>query len=244
MKIISVILIMFLPFGFCQEDSYPLEDYSGSGIGYSPIFLNLDYASIGVLDNLGDLGLDRTQFSVPFVIHGGEGFAHMAGHWRLGGYAGLGASRISNMDTTSGINKSVEATMSIMFGSATIEYAIPLFRDLEISTGIMVGVGRVNLLLNQSPGSPNWGDQFKIVYGTPITVAHSTSISGAFFNMQPYLTLKWQILTRVGLRISAGYNKGTVGAGRWILNGREPISNAPESVFQGIAIRTMLYLGL
>ena len=243
MKTLLCVLIVFLSFSAGQDDLYPLEDYSGSGIGYSPIFLDLDYTSIGLLDSLGKLGLTRTQFSVPFVIHGGEGFAHMAGHWRLGGYAGLGVSRISTMDTTNAVNKSIEASLSIMIGAATVEYAVPLFRDLEISAGVMVGLGRVNLLLSQSPGSPNWSDQFTIVYGNTITVAHSTSLSGVFFNMQPYMTLKWQILNRLGLRISAGFNKGTVEAGRWILNGREPISNAPESVFQGIAIRTMLYMG-
>ncbi|NQU27898.1 MAG: hypothetical protein HQ528_06390 [Candidatus Marinimicrobia bacterium] len=244
MKKTLIIPLLLISLGYSQDNLYPVEDFSGSGIGYSPIFLNLDYSAIGALDNLTNLNLDQSLFRTPFIIHGGEGFAKLAGHWKLGGYAGLGLSKISSMDTTNAINKSVEATFSIMMGAATIEYAIPLFRDFEISTGIMMGMGKANLLLSQSPGSPNWDDQFTVVHGSVITVAHSTSFSGMFFNLQPYLMFKWQIMNRVGLRIGVGFNKGTVSAGRWILNGHEPISNSPESVFQGIAIRSMLYFGI
>ncbi len=243
MKTLFIVLFAGLTIGFSQDDYYPASDYSGSGIGYSPIFLMLDYSAIGAFDNFSGLGLDQSQFTSPFIIHGGEGFARMANNWRLGGYAGVGSSQISTMDTAA-VNKSVEATFSMMLGAATIEYAIPLFRDFEISTGILMGVGRANILLSQSPGSPDWADQFVIVYGDSITTAHSTNLSGVFFNMQPYLTLKWQILNRVGLRISAGFNRGTIAAGRWRLNNREPVSNSPESAFQGIAIRSMLYFGL
>ena len=47
-----------------------------------------------------------------------------------------------------------------------------------------------------------------------------SDLSGTFFNFQPYVAIKWQLLDRVGLRISAGFNKGTIGQGRWKLNSR------------------------
>ena len=34
-----------------------------------------------------------------------------------------------------------------------------------------------------------------------------------FFNFQPYVAVKWQFLERLGLRISVGFNKGTVRQG-------------------------------
>ncbi|MFH1852955.1 MAG: hypothetical protein ABIA75_11490 [Candidatus Neomarinimicrobiota bacterium] len=244
MKTTIAVILVSVTLLFGQDNVYPLEDYYGGGIGYSPIFLLLDYNAIGALAGLSGLGLDKADFSTPYIIHGGEGFTHMSGHWRLGGYAGSGVSRISSIDTTGGVNKSVEAGLALMLGAATVEYAIPLFRDLEIAIGVLAGVGRANLVINQTPGSPDWNEQFSVVYGTAITVAHATDLSGTFFNLQPYLTLKWQLLDRVGLRLSAGYNRGAIGAGRWILNGREPVSNSPESIFSGIAFRTMLYFGI
>ena len=56
--------------------------------------------------------------------------------------------------------------------------------------------------------------------------------------------MKWQFLERMGLRISVGFNKGTIGNGSWKLNGRTEISDSPTAAIQGVVFRTMLYIGL
>ena len=71
-----------------------------------------------------------------------------------------------------------------------------------------------------------------------------SDLSGVFFNFQPYVAIKWQLLDRVGLRISAGFNKGTIGQGRWRLNSRSLVADSDEYTLQGVSFRTMLYLGL
>ena len=79
----------------------------------------------------------------------------------------------------------------------------------------------------------------------PINVTGSmTELSGTFFNFQPYVAVKWQFLDRMGLRISAGYNRGTIGAGRWKRNGHIPINDSPKSALKGITLRTVIYFGL
>jgi hypothetical protein len=75
--------------------SYPAEDFLGGGIGYSPMYIKLD--SIPGASFLENLGLNPKNFSDPFVIHGGEGFAHVTGRWRIGGYAGMGGSSVSTI---------------------------------------------------------------------------------------------------------------------------------------------------
>jgi hypothetical protein len=69
-------------------------------------------------------------------------------------------------------------------------------------------------------------------------------VSATFFNFQPYVAVKWQFLERLGLRISVGFNKGTIQAGKWKLNGNTKISDSPASAIQGASFRTMLYIGL
>ena len=69
-------------------------------------------------------------------------------------------------------------------------------------------------------------------------------VSATFFNFQPYVAVKWQFLERLGLRISVGFNKGTVNAGSWKLNGRTTIDDSPTSALAGVSFRTMLYIGL
>lgn len=277
---------------------YPMENYVGGGIGYSPMYISLD--SIPGASLIKKAGLNPNNFSSPFVMQGGEAFTHMAGRWRLGGYAGIGAMSISsvpdvrlfvNRDTEDGFQSipsnitdtpdtsisyiggfspTIQARFSFALGAISIEYVMPILRDIELATGAMFGLGTVNLSLDQHSGTARWGTVFNNLYGqyvdstlyyevdsvgafngvqsgglvsAPLTSQYST-IGGTFFNFQPYVAIKWQVMDRMGLRISVGFHKGTLGAGKWYLNDRVPISDSPESGLQGIAIRTMLYFGL
>jgi hypothetical protein len=269
--------------------SYPLEDFLGGGIGYSPMYIKLD--SIPGSSDLMGLGLNPKNFRDPFVIHGGEGFAHVTGRWRIGGYAGAGATTISTVpdiiifidtgdepngkldpgeefkDYTNFFNPTIEAKFSISMGAASIEYVMPLLQDLELSAGALMGLARAGLAVDQQNGTPRWGTIFDNAYGTmdstgtlyygvdsseyddpnilPGTIPGLLrDVSATFFNFQPYVAVKWQFLERLGLRISVGFNKGTIPAGNWVLNGRTKISDSPASSIQGASFRTMLYIGL
>lgn len=269
-------------------DLYPVEDFFGGGIGYSPMYISLD--SIPGSSSLSNLGLNPENFTSPFVLHGGEGFAHITGRWRIGGYAGICSSRISTVpeiqlyidrdstgtfteaDTSASYNgdfsPSLEAKFGFSLGAATVEYVMPVLQDLELSAGALLGLGHVNVTVDQHTGTPKWENAFGSVYGsvdstgtfyysvTNLDDAQSggfsaenmpgvmSDLSGLFFNFQPYIAVKWQFLDRVGLRISVGFNKVTIQAGRWYLNGRVPISDSPKTTIQGVTFRTMLYLGL
>lgn len=266
-----------------QFDLYPVEDFFGGGIGYSPMYIAMD--SIPAKSNLQGLGLNTKGFADPFVLHGGEGFAHMTGKWRIGGYAGVGASIISNVPTVKLIDvdgdtidlsdtewgylvPSIVGKITISLGAATIEHVMPVFQDLEIAAGVLMGLGRISVSVNQRTGTALWDSTFTSAYGTidstgtwyyevtDVTqgVAGGFSVkpmpgvlsdvSGVFFNFQPYVAIKWQLLDRIGLRISVGFNKGTIGQGAWKLNGRNYIDDSQPYSLQGVAFRTMLYLGL
>ena len=279
---------------FCQFDLYPVTDFFGGGIGYSPMYISIDeFPATALLKNAG---LDPTKFNTPFVVHGGEGFAHMTGKWRIGGYAGIGSSSISTItnvqlyvdtgeigwdgetavDYDGNFDPTIEAKVTLSLGAGSIEYVMPIFQDLEISAGAMMGIGRLNLSIDQYAANPKWGEMFNFAYGSknwdvnddqtdstltyyyavddvgnPISGFNAANapgvmsdLSGTFFNFQPYVAIKWQLLDRVGLRISAGFNKGTIGQGRWKLNDRELIADSDEYTLQGVTFRTMLYLGL
>ena len=267
--------------------SYPLEDFLGGGIGYSPMYIKLD--SIPGSSDLMGLGLDPKDFKDPLVIHGGEGFAHVTGRWRIGGYAGAGGTTISTVpdiiifqddngndsldagenskDYTSFFNPRIEGKFTISMGAASIEYVMPLLQDLELSAGALMGLARAGLAVDQQNGTPRWGTIFNNAYGTmdstgtlyygvsaseydePVILPGTIpgimrDVSATFFNFQPYVAVKWQFLERLGLRISVGFNKGTIPAGNWVLNGRTKISDSPASAIQGASFRTMLYIGL
>jgi len=303
------LIILILPIAIsAQSDLYPIEDYYGGGIGYSPMYMILD--SIPGASKLKQVGVNPDNFNSPFVIHGGEGFTQISGRWRLGGYAGIGTSRISNAlsvilavddngmpgiqdtltpaiglegavraDTTAHYTgifvPTIEAKFTFMISAVTLEYVVPIFRDLEIASGAMFGLGRTIISIDQNTGTPRWDASFSnnfgqiindtLYYAIDITgttaqaafdalqgsylpplasSAGMTSISGTFFNFQPYVAVKWQITDRVGLRLSIGYNKGVIRAGQWKLNDRFQISDSPESSLSGLSFRTMIYFGL
>ena len=284
-----------------QGDIYPTETTYGGGIGFSTMYMILDTVPGASL--LNSLGVNVDELGTrPLVFYGGEGFAQMSGPWRLGGYAGIGATQagsvfglkmFANRDNVDGYQKpafgneangdtlynfsgnlSVTARLSFLLGAVTTEYVFPIFRDLEVMAGALMGIGRYTLSIDQHIGTPKWGKLGNNMYGEiygdtvliqldgpdfddeakdnneseflrPINVTGTmTELSGTFFNFQPYVAIKWQFLDRMGLRISAGYNRGTIASGKWKLNGNRPINDSPESALHGITLRTVIYFGL
>ena len=276
--------------------AYPSEDFLGGGIGYSPMYIQME--SIPGEEKMADLGLSNGFGKDPLIVHGGEGFAHITGRWRIGGYAGIGSKSIStipdiilyvNRDGEDGYqaaqdpsdiqvdedtigyytdlyNPTIEAKFTFSLGAASVEYVQPLFQDLELSAGALLGLGRASLSIEQTIGNPKWDATFSNVYGVIDSdtlyyevddITQNSEIlpniqlpgllrnmTGTFFNFQPYIAIKWQFLDRVGIRISTGYNQGTIAAGSWKLNGGTKISDSPLSSVEGLTFRTMLYMGL
>ena len=285
MKNISFILVFSLNL-LKSQFSYPAEDFLGGGIGYSPMYIKLD--SIPGASYLTNIGLNTNEFDDPFVVHGGEGFAHVTGRWRIGGYAGMGGTSVSTIPEikifidgngndsldfgevskmyTDELNPSIKAKFTFLLGAASVEYVMPLLQDLEISSGALLGLGRIAMGIEQTSANPRWKQVFSNAYGTMSndTLFYGVSanefdnpdirpgavsgvlkdVSSAFFNFQPYVAVKWQFLERLGLRISLGFNRGTVRQGSWKLNGRTQIGDSPSSSLSGVTFRTMLYVGL
>ena len=301
MKQFITVFLLITSLAKAQGDIYPTETTYGGGIGFSTMYMILDTVPGASL--LNSLGLNVDELGTrPLIFYGGEGFAQMSGPWRLGGYAGIGATQagsvfglkmFANRDNVDGYQKpafgneangdtlynfsgnlSVTARLSFLLGAVTTEYVFPIFRDLEVMAGALMGIGRYTLSIDQHIGTPKWGKLGNNMYGEiygdtvliqldgpdfddeakdnneseflrPINVTGTmTELSGTFFNFQPYVAIKWQFLDRMGLRISAGYNRGTIASGKWKLNGNRPINDSPESALHGITLRTVIYFGL
>ena len=301
MKQFITVFLFVISLAKAQGDIYPTETTYGGGIGFSTMYMILD--SVPGTSLLNSLGINVDELGTrPLVFYGGEGFAQMSGPWRLGGYAGIGATQagsvfglkmFANRDNVDGYQKpafgneangdtlynfsgnlSVTARLSFLLGAVTTEYVFPIFRDLEVMAGALMGIGRYTLSIDQHIGTPKWGKLGNNMYGEiygdtvliqldgpdfddeakdnneseflrPINVTGTmTELSGTFFNFQPYVAIKWQFLDRMGLRISAGYNRGTIASGKWKLNGNRPINDSPESALHGITLRTVIYFGL
>lgn len=280
-----------------QDDYYPPESFYGGGVGFSQMFLFQNFGELSSFEMLGDstgFGFDLTKFSNPFILNGGEGFSNITDRIRIGGFAGansaiqtrksettlfLDNNENGNFDSdekSSTYTSDHQAKISMWVSGATIEYMFPLFKGLEASIGSMFGLGRLNLNISQTVGSPSWKNQFVSAFKTQlnaITDANSdgqiseadltyaeenqipdvtsitlsgamTSVSGTFMNIQPYVGVKLQLLDRMGLRMTIGFNTGTITEGRWHTENGTPILDSPETVLNSMAIRAMIYFGL
>ena len=251
MKQFITALLFVISLAKAQGDIYPTETTYGGGIGFSTMYMILDTVPGASL--LNSLGLNVDELGTrPLVFYGGEGFAQMSGPWRLGGYAGISATQAGsvfglkmfvNRDNVDGYQKpafgneangdtlynfsgnlSVTARLSFLLGAVTTEYVFPIFRDLEVMAGALMGIGRYTLSIDQHIGTPKWGKLGNNMYGEiygdtvliqldgpdfddeakdnneseflrPINVTGTmTELSGTFFNFQPYVAIKWQFL--------------------------------------------------
>ncbi len=289
MKKVILTLVLLAPFkSYSQGEIYPTETSFGGGIGFSTMYLVMnELPGEDVITRMG-LDVDKINYR-PMIFYGGEGFAQMVGPWRLGGYAGFGAAKTSNVfdiyyydetqnldenlagEVDSGNNLSVSARVNMLLGALTTEYVFPLYRDLEVMAGALMGIGHYTLAVDQNTSGMDdntwasigndsnvknnvYNNRYYIGVQDPNNVNGSltrnfvsssmTELSGTFFNFQPYVAVRWQFLDRMGLRISAGFNRGSIGAGQWKMNGHIPVLDSPEKAIDGFTIRTVIYFGL
>ena len=65
MKLYKLLIFSIPLIVSAQSDLYPVEDYFGGGIGYSPMYIKLD--SLPGASYLTNLGLDPNNFDEPLV---------------------------------------------------------------------------------------------------------------------------------------------------------------------------------
>ncbi|MFC1484375.1 hypothetical protein ACFL5M_05930 [Candidatus Neomarinimicrobiota bacterium] len=235
---------------------FSTEEYFGGGIGYTPMFLMLNVAerypfniidaaatTTGLLETNTGLGFSESELAELgdwMIIHGAEGFGNVSGNWRVGAYVGLGSKSITTVDTASSLQTDLQ--VSLMTGNASVEFVIPIFSNLEIAAGSLFGLSRAMIQFARKVNVPSWEGQFTF---TDIDQDnYSVALSGTFFSFQPYVAVKLQFMDRAGLRMSAGYNMGTLEANRWKLNDFGEVQAPSASDFSALSVRVMLYLGI
>lgn len=230
---------------------YPTEEYFGGGIGYTPMFLSINLAEAfpfnakgagvtgtGLLSSMGFSDDEIGNLGNLMVIHGAEGFGNITGRWRIGAYVGLGAKSIARVDTVT--NTRTDLKVSLSTGNISLEVVAPIFSNLEISVGSLFGFSRATIQAASTLDEPDWEKQIQYTDSSNT----SLTLSGRFFSFQPYVAMKLQFLNRAGLRMSAGYQVGTLATDQWRLNGFKRIISPSAGNFNALAVRLMLYIGI
>ncbi|MCH8327644.1 MAG: hypothetical protein IID15_03865 [Candidatus Marinimicrobia bacterium] len=248
----ATVLVLFTALQGQGNLPYPTEDYFGGGIGYTPMFLSIDIAQAfpfnvkgadGKTTGLLTSGMGFSDEEISglgnlLVIHGAEGFGNITGHWRIGAYVGLGARSIARVDSAT--NSRTDLKVSLSTGNISLEVVAPIFSNLEISAGSLFGFSRATIQASSTLDEPDWEKQIQYTDSSNTSV----TLSGRFFSFQPYVAMKLQFLNRAGLRMSAGYQVGTLATDQWTLNGFKRILSPSAGNFNALAVRLMLYIGI
>ena len=92
-----------------------------------------------------------------------------------------------------------------------------------------INVDDANFSIEQGINNPNY---------------YELSITNRFINFQPYIAVKLRLLSRMGLRLTVGYNFADLDKYRWEISNGQRIYDVPETQLGATTIRAMLYFGL
>ena len=92
-----------------------------------------------------------------------------------------------------------------------------------------INVDDANFSIEQGINNPNY---------------YELSITNRFINFQPYIAVKLRLLSRMGLRLTVGYNFADLDKNRWEISNGQRIYDVPETQLGATTIRAMLYFGL
>lgn len=232
------ILALMLIFGFssyAQEVKYFDSPFGGGG-GYTPAWY---------IPNFEPLNRELKNFGVPdlsssgFYSSGGAGFIYLSfvPGLRAGGM-GFGGST-SEEAVSNGFDR--EVVYSIGGGGITLEYTLPIIKNIGVSVGATLGGGSLTIDLYRNKGNFNWDD----VWSESVSDSSanlSRSITNSYWFVAPTLNIEFPILRFMAFRIGAGYQVSF--GDSWTIENGKDLSGVPSDVSgNSFFIQTGIFVG-
>ncbi|HEY4755314.1 MAG TPA: hypothetical protein VIH28_04575 [Ignavibacteriaceae bacterium] len=223
MKEKFLIIILFLSINVLSQDKKYFDAPFGGGGGYTPgwIFVNLDELNKQLV-SFGSGQLSKSGF----YTSGGAGFVYIGfvPNLRIGGM-GFGGST----STSAFIGEfEKEAVYKIGGGGVTVEYTLPLVKNMAISVGAVIGGGSIQIELYKNRGNFDWKDLWYQFTKDPSTLNFSRRISNSFFLLSPTLNIDIPFYRFLSFRLGGGYQLA-VGKS-WKVENEKQLSNVPSKL--------------
>src|SRR5437879_1786495 len=163
----------------------------GGAIGFTTSYLFLDLDAFNqVFGNAS-----AAQFgNKGMVLYGGQGYGYVmiVPNLRIG-YLNMGGTRKS-LSVEGNTRRYVD--LSVGFSGASFDYVIPVVPRLDLSLGILVGGGGVDITMSRDEGFAKTWDKVWADFGDPAAASgeYSRKLSGRFFVYQPSLKIEFALL--------------------------------------------------
>jgi hypothetical protein len=218
-KIALTIFIILPSILYSQPNKY-FDAPFGGGLGYVPAWYipNID----PINSELSAIGMSELSTS-GFYSSGIAGFIYIGfvKYLRVGGMGFSGSqSEIQQIN-----NENREVVYSLGGGGLSVEYTIPVIRDVGLSVGAVIGGGTLELELYRNSGIFTWEGVWGEFNNTADEDYHRT-ISNSFWMFTPTVNLDIPVSRFVLVRIGGGYQ--LTFNDDWTVDNDQALSNVPS----------------
>ena len=182
----------------------------------------------GIIRNIARISLIMSGATLEYVFHPFSGL-----DISVGGLVGFGSFKFGLARTSDDVvwdlpdeNQAQEDFISL-FPQTTADRLPDSQYDLNGDGNI--NADDANFSIEDGRDNPNY---------------YELTITNRFVNFQPYIAVKLRLLSRMGLRLTVGYNFADLDKNRWEISNGQRIYDVPETQLGATTIRAMLYFGL
>jgi len=236
MKNLTLVLLIIPVISVHSQQKKYFDAPFGGGVGYVPAWYipNLE----PVNNELKTIGLTDLSTS-GFYSSGGGGFIYLGfvKYLRVGGMGYSGS--ISTSAENNGIKR--EVIYNLGGGGLTVEYTLPMIKDIGLSLGAAIGAGSLEIQVYKNNKSFSWGD---IWYETEKDSAANLnrSLKNNYWTFTPTINLDYPINRFILVRLGVGYQ--LTFADSWKADNENELKNVPSDLnANAFFIQSGLFIG-
>ncbi len=221
-SVITLLIVLFLSITIYSQQNKYFDAPFGGGIGYVPGWY---------MPNLNPVNSEMNNIGMPelstsgFYSSGIAGFIYIGfvKYLRVGGMGFSGST--SSTQKVGAVNR--EVLYKLGGGGLTIEYTIPIVKDLGISVGATIGAGTMTVNVFNNNGDFNWENIWQH-FGDAEASSVNTAMNNSFWMFTPTVNLDWPVYRFVVLRLGVGYQL-TFGD-KWTADNDQPLQDVPSDL--------------
>ncbi len=230
--LILAIVSLFTALNFPQQQKKYFDAPFGGGIGYVPAWY---------IPNLAPVNVELKSIPMPelstsgFYSSGGAGFIYLGfiKFLRIGGM-GYGGSV-----TSSQANR--EVVYSLGGGGITVEYTLPIIKNIALSVGAIIGAGTLKIQLYKNSGSFTWQETWD-EFASDESTSFSRTLENSYWMFTPTVNLDFPLNRFILIRLGVGYQLAF--NDDWTADNEQELKNVPSDLnANSFFIQSGLFIG-
>lgn len=234
--LIPIIILSFAITLYPQQQKKYFDAPFGGGVGYVPGWY---------IPNIDPVNTELKNISIPelstsgFYSSGGAGFIYIGfvKYLRVGGM-GFGGS-LSTNQILNGVNR--EVVYNLGGGGITVEYTLPIIKDIGLSVGAAIGAGTMKIQLYSNSETFNWSGTWED-FDTGNNNSFSRTLENSFWMITPTVNLDIPLNRFIVVRIGSGYQIALFDD--WTADNNQEIRSVPSDLNAGsFFVQSGLFIG-